>query len=44
MRTEKRVAARVKAARINPVPLIATGALILALAAAALPARAETVI
>ena len=44
MRTEKRVAARVKTARINPVPLIATGVLILALAAAALPARAETVI
>ena len=44
MRTEKRAAARTTAARFNLVPLAATGALILALVALALPVRAETVI
>ena len=44
MRTEKRVAARTKAARVKSGPLVATGALVLGLAALALPVRAETVI
>lgn len=44
MRTGKRAAARADAARVKPGPFIATGALILGLAALALPVRAETVI
>ena len=44
MRTEMRAAARTKAARVNPGALAATGALVVALAALALPVRAETVI
>ncbi len=44
MRTDKRVAARAKAARPALGSMIATGSLILALAAVAIPARAETVI
>ncbi len=44
MRTEKRAVARTKVARVNPGPLVAAGALILGLAALALPVRAETVI
>jgi microcin C transport system substrate-binding protein len=44
MRTDKRVAAGAKAARPALGPMIATGSLILALAAAAIPARAETII
>jgi microcin C transport system substrate-binding protein len=44
MRTDKRVVAKVEAARVKPGPLLAAGALILGLAALALPVRAETVI
>lgn len=44
MRTGKRGTAKAKAARVNVDPLVATGALIAALAAFALPVRAETVI
>lgn len=44
MRTGKRGTAKAKAARVNVGPLVATGALIAALAAFALPVRAETVI
>jgi microcin C transport system substrate-binding protein len=44
MRTAKRVAARTKVARTSLGPLVATGSLIVALAALALPVRAETVI
>jgi microcin C transport system substrate-binding protein len=44
MRKDKRVAAGAKAARPALGPMIATGSLILALAAVAIPARAETVI
>lgn len=44
MRTGKRGTAKEKAARVNVGPLVATGALIAALAAFALPVRAETVI
>ena len=44
MRTEKRGTARVDAARVKPGPVFATGALILGLAALALPVRAEAVI
>ena len=44
MRTDRRVAAETKAVRTGFVPLFATGSLILALAALALPVRAETVI
>ena len=44
MRTDKRVVASVEAARVKPGPLLATGALILGLAALAFPVRAETVI
>jgi microcin C transport system substrate-binding protein len=44
MRTGKRATARVDAARVKPGPFIAAGALILGLAALALPVRAETVI
>ena len=44
MRTDKRVVAKVEAARVKPGPLLATGALILGLAALGLPVRAETVI
>lgn len=44
MRTEKRVAARAKAVRVKTGPLVATGALLLALGALAVPVRAETVI
>ncbi|MFN5995941.1 MAG: extracellular solute-binding protein [Paracoccaceae bacterium] len=44
MRTNKRVAAQSRAARTGLAPLVATGSLILALAALALPVRAETVI
>ena len=43
MRTGKRVVARATAARVNPVPLTVTGALILGLAVLTLPVRAETV-
>lgn len=44
MQTGKRVAARAKAARVNWGPLIATGALVVAVGALALPVRAETII
>jgi microcin C transport system substrate-binding protein len=44
MRTGKRVTTKAKAVRANIGPLVATGALIVALGALALPARAETVI
>lgn len=44
MRTQKRGTAKADAARVNPGHLIATGALILGLAALSLPVRAETVI
>ncbi|MES2913912.1 MAG: extracellular solute-binding protein [Pseudomonadota bacterium] len=44
MRTTKRVAAQGSAARAGLTPLVATGSLILALAALALPVRGETVI
>jgi microcin C transport system substrate-binding protein len=44
MRTQMRGTAKADAARVKPGPLIATGALILGLAALALPVRAETVI
>lgn len=44
MRTGKRVTTKAKAVRANVGPLVATGALIVALGALALPARAETVI
>ena len=44
MRTEKRVAAGIAAARVKSGPFLASGALVLGLAAIALPARAETVI
>jgi microcin C transport system substrate-binding protein len=44
MQAGKRATARVDAARVKPGPFIATGALILGLAALALPVRAETVI
>ncbi|HEY6918206.1 MAG TPA: extracellular solute-binding protein, partial [Tabrizicola sp.] len=44
MRTGKRVAAQAKAARVNLGPLIATGALVVAVGALALPVRAETII
>jgi microcin C transport system substrate-binding protein len=44
MRTVKRVAAQAKVARAGVGPLVATGSLILALAALTLPVRAETVI
>ncbi|WP_137109158.1 extracellular solute-binding protein [Rhodobacter sp. SY28-1] len=43
MRTDKRSAARAKAAKSGLGPLVATGSLILALAAVAIPARAETI-
>lgn len=44
MRTKRRVAALERAARTGFAPLVATGSLILALAALALPVRAETII
>lgn len=44
MRTDKRVAARARVATRKLGPMVATGSLILALAALAIPARAETVI
>ena len=44
MRTGKRSAARARAARPGFLPVVAAGSLILALAAVAIPARAETVI
>lgn len=44
MRTGKRSAARAVAAKSGFGPLVATGSLVLALAALAIPARAETVI
>ena len=44
MRTGKRIAARAKAATPGFGPLVAAGSLILALAAMAIPARAETII
>lgn len=44
MRTGKRVAARAKAERVNLGPLVAAGALVVALGALALPVRAETII
>lgn len=44
MQSGKRATARTKAARVSFGPLIATGALIAALGALALPVRAETVI
>lgn len=44
MRTGKRVAAQAKVARVAKGPMIATGALILALAALALPVKAQTII
>jgi microcin C transport system substrate-binding protein len=44
MRTVKRVAAQAKVARAGVGPLVATGSLILALAALTLPVRAENVI
>ena len=44
MQTGKRVAARAKAERVNLGPLVAAGALVVALGALALPARAETII
>jgi microcin C transport system substrate-binding protein len=44
MRVSKRGTAQAKAARINLGPVLATGALIVALGALALPVRAETVI
>ena len=44
MRTRKRGTAQAKAARLNLGPVFATGALIAALGALALPVRAETVI